>query len=148
MSQEQTPCYRQQVLKEAREWIGTPYQHQCRAKGVGCDCAGLIIGVGKVIGLFDVPDYEIKAFTNYSRLPNPKRMGYLLNKYLVRIDTPKHGDIVWMQWREDLPMHLGILSDTGTLIHAENEVGKVAEHRITPAWKKRFHSYWAYKGLN
>ena len=33
------------IMTEVREWIGTPYQHQGRAKGFACDCLGLVIGV-------------------------------------------------------------------------------------------------------
>jgi NlpC/P60 family putative phage cell wall peptidase len=33
------------ILAAARSWLGTPYHHQAAAKGVGCDCLGLIRGV-------------------------------------------------------------------------------------------------------
>ena len=33
------------VVKEARTWIGTPFVHQGRTKGLACDCLGLMIGV-------------------------------------------------------------------------------------------------------
>ena len=53
---------RQQITKEARSWIGTPYQHQSRVKGVGVDCAMFIAEVGNNLGLLDpskiVPNYS------------------------------------------------------------------------------------------
>lgn len=30
------------ILADARSWIGTPYHHKGRVKGVGVDCGGLI----------------------------------------------------------------------------------------------------------
>ena len=36
---------RRAILTEARDWIGTPYQHQASLKGAGCDCLGLVRGV-------------------------------------------------------------------------------------------------------
>lgn len=33
------------LLKEARSWVGTPYQHQATTKGAGCDCLGFIRGL-------------------------------------------------------------------------------------------------------
>jgi NlpC/P60 family putative phage cell wall peptidase len=33
------------VVDRARRWIGTPYVHQARRRGVGCDCLGLVLGV-------------------------------------------------------------------------------------------------------
>lgn len=38
-----------EVIAEARGWIGTPYRHQGRRKGVGCDCLGLLIGVWRAV---------------------------------------------------------------------------------------------------
>lgn len=33
------------VVAAARDWLGTPYLHQASAKGAGCDCLGLVIGL-------------------------------------------------------------------------------------------------------
>jgi cell wall-associated NlpC family hydrolase len=33
------------VVAEAREWLGTPYHHEARLKGIGVDCAQLLMGV-------------------------------------------------------------------------------------------------------
>jgi hypothetical protein len=52
---------RAQVATQARAWIGTPFAHQHRARGVGVDCVGLVIGVARELGLvpscFDVTGY-------------------------------------------------------------------------------------------
>lgn len=47
MSQEE----REAVATEARSWIGTPYHHHARIKGVGVDCAQLLCGVFEACGL-------------------------------------------------------------------------------------------------
>ena len=36
---------RADIVAAAREWLGTPYLHQASAKGAGCDCLGLVIGL-------------------------------------------------------------------------------------------------------
>ncbi|MFC7290882.1 peptidase P60 [Hirschia litorea] len=42
---------RQDIVDEARKWLGTPYQHQASCLHVGCDCLGLVRGVWRsVIG--------------------------------------------------------------------------------------------------
>lgn len=33
------------IVAAARGWLGTPYRHQASARGVGCDCLGLVRGV-------------------------------------------------------------------------------------------------------
>jgi NlpC/P60 family putative phage cell wall peptidase len=47
---------RERVVAEARSWIGTPYHHRGRIKGVGVDCAQLLIGVYAAVGL--IGDFE------------------------------------------------------------------------------------------
>jgi NlpC/P60 family putative phage cell wall peptidase len=42
---------RAQVVKEAHTWIGTPYHHHARIKGVGVDCVQLLCGVFEACGL-------------------------------------------------------------------------------------------------
>ena len=37
------------VVVEALDWVGTPYRHQGRRKGVGCDCLGLVRGVWRAV---------------------------------------------------------------------------------------------------
>ena len=34
-----------QIIDAARGWLGTPYVHQASAKGAGCDCLGLVLGI-------------------------------------------------------------------------------------------------------
>jgi cell wall-associated NlpC family hydrolase len=42
---------RQAVVKEALTWLGTPYHHHARVKGVGVDCAQLLCAVYEACGL-------------------------------------------------------------------------------------------------
>jgi len=47
---------RAQVVAEARTWLGTPYHHHGRIKGVGVDCAQLLCAVYEACGLVDHVD--------------------------------------------------------------------------------------------
>lgn len=40
---------REEIVAEARRWIGTPYRHQASLCGVGCDCLGLLRGVWRAL---------------------------------------------------------------------------------------------------
>lgn len=42
-----------EAVKEALTWLGTPYHHQGRVKGVGVDCGTLICEVYEKVGLMD-----------------------------------------------------------------------------------------------
>lgn len=50
---------REEVIAEARGWLGTPWHHQASLKGVGCDCIGFIRGVAQpFVGEIAIPlDY-------------------------------------------------------------------------------------------
>ena len=64
------------AVREARTWLDTPFHHQASVKGAGCDCIGLIKGVGVTLGLvdYDPASAKAKSFANYSMMPNPRRM--------------------------------------------------------------------------
>lgn len=44
---------REQVVAEARTWLGTGYHHHARIKGVGVDCVQLLCGVFEACGLVE-----------------------------------------------------------------------------------------------
>lgn len=47
-----------EILDEAASWVGTPYHHKGRVKGVGVDCGGYIHCVyGRFFSLKPFPDY-------------------------------------------------------------------------------------------
>lgn len=141
---------RQRVVTEARTWLGTPFHHQAALKGVGCDCAGLIRGVGEVSGAIKIDPAEWAAVGNYGRQPHPPRMRAVLEHFLIPVEGPKIADVCWMEWREGLPMHLAILAEhqgRQTIIHALTDAGKVVEHGLTDEWRARITSWWRYPGL-
>lgn len=140
---------RERIVSEARRWIGTPYHHQAALCGVGVDCVGLIRGVGHATGALPEDAEAWVRFGGYSRIPNPRRMGEGMRQFLRPVvGIPQEGDIAWLEWRHDLPMHLAILgSDSrgmATLIHSYSEVGEVVEHGLTPEWLARVKSWWCY----
>jgi len=133
---------REEIVTEAREWLGTPWRHQGQKKGMWTDCAGLIIGVGKNCGGFKIVDPTVrtddpflKQFIGYGRAPIPKMMLKALNFLLVRVDEPKLGNVC-LFYSEGAPQHLGIISqrpgDHLYVIHGYNKpnIMEVVESRI------------------
>lgn len=136
-----------EVIAEARSWLKTPYQHQAMLKGVGVDCVGLVVAVGLATGVLDITPQQIARYAGYGRLPNPRKMGEYMRKHLIPVTDPQPGDIMWIQWRHDLPMHLAIITNAG-MIHAFSDPKEVVEHRINQQWRNRVNSYWRYPRLN
>ncbi len=140
---------RKQIVAAAREWLGTPYQHQQRMKGVGVDCANLVIAVGVELNVLDWTPEAFVKFKGYGRAPNPRRMLEAMELFLERLpegESPQEGDVVWIEWARGLPMHIAILTDLG-LIHAYSDVGRVVEHGLDSVWESRFNSFWRFRGV-
>lgn len=137
------------IIDAARDWVGTPYQHQHRMKGVGCDCVNLVIAVGLELGILDWTPEAFAKFRGYTRAPNPARMRLAMETFLVELPAgtpPEPGDIAWIGWARGLPMHLAIITGP-TMIHAFSDARAVVEHGIDGLWRSRFHSIWRFPGV-
>lgn len=137
---------RMDVVIEARAWLDTPFHHQASVKGAGCDCIGLIKGVGVALSLVDYnpASPQAQAFANYSILPNSRRMREGLATWLAEI--PLHeatlADIYFMAWGHE-PQHVALITDKG-IIHSYSSVGKVVEHALDDSWLRRIVAAYRY----
>lgn len=124
------------IVAQARTWLGTPFQHQGRIKGHGVDCGGLLIGVGRELGLA-VPETPA-----YSMSPDPALIADALARWCVAIRRVEMapGDIGLFSFAGE-PRHVGIFSDIG-LIHAWAKPGGVVEHRLDDVWLHRLRGVW------
>ena len=133
----------------ARGYIGTRFRHRGRTR-LGMDCVGLGVRAYADCGV-QVPDFLL-----YGR--EPHRDG-LVARMTLALGEPVHvgaaalsalrdGDVVVMRFAVQ-PHHVGIVGqrDYGptaalTLIHADGEVGRVHEQRLTPDMAARItHVY-------
>lgn len=138
-----------EIVAEARSWLGTPWHHQASVRGVGCDCAGLVRGVGNALGLMDCrPDGPGgDLFAGYGRKPEPRRMLRTLDYFMDRrpAGVIEPGDVLLMRFNRD-PQHLAILTGEGTIVHALASAGGAVEHRLSPEWRARVVAAWRYRG--
>lgn len=127
------------IVNEARRWLGTPFADKGRVRGIGVDCAGLIIGVAKAL---EISDFDTTA---YGLVPKPKIMGAILREKMheIPISEATIADVVWIAW-ERLPQHLAILSDIG-LIHA-HENG-VVEHPLDATYRGKVRAAYRFPGV-
>jgi NlpC/P60 family putative phage cell wall peptidase len=131
------------IVSHARAWVGTPFHHQARLKGKGCDCLGLVVGVVDELGLKDKNGVQLAAYdeVTYSREPDGAYLTEKLTGLLfeVPVEEARSGDLGLFKVREN-PQHLAILSDyEGTLgmIHSFAPARRVVEHRLDDDWKLR-----------
>jgi NlpC/P60 family putative phage cell wall peptidase len=127
---------RAQVVACARSWIGTRWHHQGAVKGVGCDCAGLLMGVAREVGLADV------LITGYARTPSGHELERHCDAHMNRkpIDALLPGDVAVFRYREE-PQHLAIIADYVhgglSIVHAFAPSRQVLETILAEPWLSR-----------
>jgi len=138
---------RDEIVAEARSWIGTRFCHQGRLKGIGCDCAGLVVGVCKALGLseFDKADY--------SRIPD----GFMLRDTCANEMTEiplfdlHPGDVVLFSFSAH-PQHLAIVGDYHlgglSIIHAYSKARQIVETRFDDIWIGRIVAGYRLPGVD
>lgn len=134
----------QEFVDKAREYIGTPWMHAQRVKGVGVDCVGLFICVARELGLttWNAP--------NYSRYFRPEDLYRDIDRFYdpVGCDGWIEGDLLVFQFRPGLPQHVGMFSwldKKPSVIHAYQSVGRVVEHELTSTWRRRVCRVYRWK---
>lgn len=131
----------EQIVQEARAWIGTPYRHQASCKGAGADCLGLLRGVWRAVHGAEperVPAYS----ADWSEPQGEERLWAAARRRLIakgRGDAAL-GDVVLFRMREQgVAKHLGITSALGAapkFIHAYSGHG-VVESPFSEPWARR-----------
>lgn len=130
------------ILSAARTMLETPFRHQGRLPGVALDCAGFVAETARLLGL------PVADQTDYARNPTGGLLESALDGQpcLVRVtDGPQPGDVLLMRFDGD-PQHLGIYTGEN-LIHAWQVVGKVCEHRLDDAWRRRIVRVYRFVGV-
>lgn len=137
-----TPGQVQAVVSEATSWVGTPYVHMGRIKGVGVDCAQLLIAVYSAAEI--VPDFDPGTYTQdwYLHRSEELYQGFLV-AYCERTTDPQPGDIAAYRFGRTLS-HAAIITEPGYMVHAYRPHGSVDRMELR-ALESRFDSYWRVK---
>ncbi len=107
---------REDVLRVADEWCGTPYHHRGAVKGHGADCGTLLICVYAEAGVID--KFEPKAYSRQFHLHRDEEW-YLeyVKSWATQVETPQPGDIaMWKIGR--IYSHGAIVVAWPLVIHA------------------------------
>ena len=131
----------EQIIAEARLWIGTPYLHQSSVKGAGADCLGLLRGVWRAV--YGEEPERVPAYT--ADWAEPSRQEVLLDaaRRWMRakpLGIDAIGDVLLFRMRDgSIAKHLGLQSTTGShprFIHSYTGYG-VIESSLSSPWQRR-----------
>jgi cell wall-associated NlpC family hydrolase len=91
---------RDNIIAEAKTWLGTPYHPGGRVKGAGCDCATFIAEVCIALGLVPNIDIPTESAAHFLETGNPIYLETVL-KYAEEIPEPElqPGDLVMYKRR-------------------------------------------------
>jgi len=133
------------IVGSALDWLGTPYRHQGRTRGVGCDCLGLLLGIWR--DLYGDPPV---APPNYSRDwitgGDDDPLTDAAKQLMCRVDVQKArpGHILLFRWKPAQPArHCAVLAPDQTIIHAYERTG-VVRSVLVPAWNRRITAAFAF----
>lgn len=129
-----------QFINAARSYLDVPFRHQGRDR-TGLDCIGLAIRAAQDVGISVIDD------TTYKVVPNPTKMLAHLMAHCQEIQRNEItvGTLLWIRFDSD-PQHVALVTDAG-MIHSYSTIGRVVEHGIGPAWKKRIVKAFHVRGL-
>lgn len=138
------------VIAAARAWIDTPFEHQHRAKGIACDCAGLLIGVARELGIV-APEFDVNG---YPRQPDGRTLVEICDRFMHRIPLEQAAPGCAAAFTFDAdPAHLGILAEYRhgglALVHASITAHprRVVEHRLMQHARLRMVAAWRLPGV-
>ena len=138
---------REEIVNEARQWIGCKWIHQACVRGVACDCVGLGRGVHEQLtGDAFVGDYDYPA--TWHLFKEDEKLYQECRKYLDEIPVTKAraGDIILFGFRERFPAHhLAILTGDRTIIHSYMDVGAVVETAYNEEWRHMARFAFRYR---
>lgn len=106
-------------------WLGTPYRHNAKIRGVGVDCARFVIGACEDAGLIDRDSLVLGDFSNEWALHHSRDvMREVAERYCFLVHEARRGDIFLYQYGR-VASHAGIYLGCDRVIHAYIDVGVV-----------------------
>ena len=131
---------RSKVIEEARTWIGTPYHHAARIKGVGVDCIQLLLGVYIAAGVS--PDFEIAYYPQDWHMHKSEEL-YLggLEARTRKVEVPLPGDIAAFKFGRCVS-HAAIVVEWPYVIHSYFRLGCVYSSAEDNEICRKLDSFW------
>lgn len=145
---------RADIATQARSWLETPFHHQGRTRGVGCDCGGLVGGVAVALGIVPADWWQTTfdpIFGGYDSQPSHGTLQRVCESFMVRHHgAPDVGDVLLMRFGAE-PQHLAIVADYRhgglSMVHALAASKKVVEHRLDATWRGRVVRVYRMPGV-
>ena len=139
---------REDIVSTARDWLGTPYQHQTSLQGVGTDCLGLLRGVWRAH--YGVEPAKAPPYTpDWAESSGEETLKAAAQLYLneIPIGQAQTGDVLLFRMGMGCPAkHCAIISRPNRIIHAYWG-HSVVETRLVPWWRRRIAAAYQFPNI-
>lgn len=131
------------VAAEALAWIGTPYHHHARIKGVGVDCAQLLIAVFAECGL--IPRIETGQYPVDWHM---HRSEEVFSRWVAQFAHPASGpalpgDVVLWRFGRTFS-HGSICVGPGLFVHSYIDRGVILSRATDEPLDGRVLQHWSF----
>ena len=110
---------RDQVVVEARSWLGTPYHHHGRIKGAGVDCAMLLAEVFEACGLVPRVDAGFYPVDWHEHRTEELFLDWLQRCGAQPVQTPaRAGDVALFRFGRTYSHGAIVVTDDLQMVHA------------------------------
>jgi cell wall-associated NlpC family hydrolase len=126
----------------ARAWLGTPFHHHAKLRGVGVACVHLLAEVLResgVLGSYKFPSYSMgEPVTDRSLVTD----WLSVRPEFVRLsedEDRRPGDILCIRWSK-VPHHCGLVLSRKSFIHAIPRAGAIESDLRDPTYRRRIQA--------
>ncbi len=141
----------EKLAAAARMWLGTPYVHNAKIRGVGVDCARLVIGAAEDAGLIARDSLDPGDYSNEWHLHRQEDiMRKIAEEYCDEVTEMACGDILLYQYGR-VCSHAGIYVGGDEVIHSYVGAGAILSRTndiifYTRAGKHRLRHIYRFRG--
>ena len=124
---------REQIVAEARTWVGTPFQHAQSCKGHGADCVGLCIGVFKALGCVAADWYPAPYSQQWHVHKNEELLVDTVAAFGFReipLEQRRPGDLLFFKFGR-VCSHVGLYVGNNEMIHAYFNLHRAVRQPLT-----------------
>lgn len=131
------------IVAEANAWLGTPYHHHGRIKGVGVDCAQILLAV-YVDALALAPALDVGQYSTQWHLHRGEEvyLDWLAQAGARQVEQPQPGDIAMFRFGRTFS-HSAICVGEGLWLHAYSEAGVIASRLTEAPLEGREVQFWS-----
>lgn len=136
------------VIREAFDWLGTPYHHLARVKGAGVDCAQILLAVFDAAGVVKGAEAPTAYPFDWHLHRNAEWFLETVERYCRKVEHPAPGDLALFKYGRCIS-HGSIVVKWPIIIHPHLRHGVVLDDAaVNQELARRLSGFWSPWGVS